>query len=709
MISGAIVSLIIALSKDEPSNIPKLSVDDYRTLQQDGDLWSDESGMSSADQQELDTLVEKAKAASESGDYEQADILFERAFAIGGLNNDAEMWALYYQHGRSLKERGLLEDALVKFRLANSVARPATRLAESKEEEGMVLFELGSVSEGIEKLEEAVELNYDNPWIPYHLGERLNQLGQREEAIPHFEQSIELGSTDGWAQKKLAELKLYHVPDYKTAYDLLVQNEGVGPDAANTAYWRRRAFASIKLENWENARAESTRGLSVTADDKYVKELRELLAMANDKLNVKAPTPMGDAKLPTAGLIMHFPIDGKFEDANGNELVVESQGDDKPENKPGWFFNGINNRTIIHCDDLLPIANQSRTVAVMFHATNAPGSRNILSWGTAAFNHGKGRRFSLGIRGEEELFVVGQNLDHHFQRSAICNNWNTFVVSYTGGGVGNGKCFVNGELASQFSLQFDTARSPLVIGSNTLDREDEYFGGTINEVLIYDRHLTDHEILIVHHNLAENLKNNPNIKARINADYTESTSKGNLPLSLNERSLLNESLAKARVALAERNLDIVTEQLAIATPLARTKESAAATRRLKMMLELVTQFNHLSNQAMDSYQSGSEIIVGTSTKAVVVEVSATKLTIKSAGVIRSYPRNRLSVGVAMGIAQTNFNDPVMTPFMKAAYLVTLKGDRYQKQAREFWQSGNSSRAKIDADIFDAFVADRYDF
>lgn len=181
------------------------------------------------------------------------------------------------------------------------------------------------------------------------------------------------------------------------------------------------------------------------------------------------------------------------------------------------------------------------------------------------------------------------------------------------------------------------------------------------------------------------------------------------PLTATEKAKLKESLSMARTALAERNLDIVIEQLTIATPLARTKEAAAATRRLKIMLELVTQFNRLSNEAMDSYKTGSEINVGTSTKAVVVEVSSTKLTIKAAGVTRSYPRDRLSTGVAMGIAQTNFNDPVMTPFMKAAYLVTLKGDRYQKQAREFWQSGNSRSAKIDADTFDGFVADRYEF
>ena len=36
------------------------------------------------------------------------------------------------------------------------------------------------------------------------------------------------------------------------------------------------------------------------------------------------------------------------------------------------------------------------------------------------------------------------------------------------------------------------------------------------------------------------------------------------------------------------------------------------------MLELVTQFNRHSNEAMDSYKTGSEINVGTSNKAVVV-------------------------------------------------------------------------------------------
>ena len=181
------------------------------------------------------------------------------------------------------------------------------------------------------------------------------------------------------------------------------------------------------------------------------------------------------------------------------------------------------------------------------------------------------------------------------------------------------------------------------------------------------------------------------------------------PLTPQEKAKLKEALSTARVALAERNLDIVSEQLAVASPLARTKEAALATSRLKLMVELVTQFNRLANQAMDSYQSGSEINVGSSTKAVVVEVSPAELTIKVAGVVRNYPRNKLSVGLAMGIAETNFDDPVMTPFLKAAYLVTLKGDRYEKQAREFWQSGDSRKASIEATAFDKFISDSYEF
>lgn len=181
------------------------------------------------------------------------------------------------------------------------------------------------------------------------------------------------------------------------------------------------------------------------------------------------------------------------------------------------------------------------------------------------------------------------------------------------------------------------------------------------------------------------------------------------PLTSEEKAKLKEILTLARVALAERNLEITAEQLAAASAIAREGEAASSYQRLKLMHELVHNFNRLANQAMDSYESGSEINVSSSTKAVVVEVTPDELTIKAAGVLRSHPRNKLSVGLAMGIADTNFNDPVMVPFLKAAYLVTLKSDRYVKRAREIWQSGNYAGAKIPADAFEDFLSDNYEF
>ena len=109
------------------------------------------------------------------------------------------------------------------------------------------------------------------------------------------------------------------------------------------------------------------------------------------------------------------------------------------------------------------------------------------------------------------------------------------------------------------------------------------------------------------------------------------------PLTAEEKAKLREVLTLARLALAERNLDITAEQLAVASTIAREGEAASAYQRLKLMHELVHNFNRLASEAMDSYESGSEINVGSSTKAVVVEVTPDELTVKVAGVVRAFP------------------------------------------------------------------------
>jgi hypothetical protein len=178
------------------------------------------------------------------------------------------------------------------------------------------------------------------------------------------------------------------------------------------------------------------------------------------------------------------------------------------------------------------------------------------------------------------------------------------------------------------------------------------------------------------------------------------------PIEAAELERLTAALQLGRAALSERNLDITTEQLAIAKPLARSGEPKKAFIRLKTMHEFMVQFMRLSNEAIDQYESGSEIKIGTSTIVVVVEASPQDLTIRVAGNSRTYLRNQLSLGLAIGIADANFEESKYKSTLKAAFVITQTKLRESdvEKAREFWKMGPES-----IELFDGFISDDYEF
>jgi hypothetical protein len=114
----------------------------------------------------------------------------------------------------------------------------------------------------------------------------------------------------------------------------------------------------------------------------------------------------------------------------------------------------------------------------------------------------------------------------------------------------------------------------------------------------------------------------------------------------------------------------------------------------------------LSNEAIDNYESGSEIKIGSSTIVVVVETSPQDLTIRVAGSIKTYLRNELSTGLAIGIADTNFKEFEYKSTLKAAFVITQKTvrDFELNKAREFWKMGPES-----IELFDGYISDDYEF
>jgi hypothetical protein len=178
------------------------------------------------------------------------------------------------------------------------------------------------------------------------------------------------------------------------------------------------------------------------------------------------------------------------------------------------------------------------------------------------------------------------------------------------------------------------------------------------------------------------------------------------PIEAAELEKLTAALKLGRAALSERNLDITAEQLAIAAPLARSGEPRKAFIRLKTMHQFLTQFLRLSNEAIDGYESGAEITIGTSTVIVVVETTPQELTIRVAGTVKTYLRSQLSSGLAIGIADTNFEESKYKSTLKAAFVITQKTlrDFEVEKAREFWKMGPES-----IELFDGFISDDYEF
>ena len=178
------------------------------------------------------------------------------------------------------------------------------------------------------------------------------------------------------------------------------------------------------------------------------------------------------------------------------------------------------------------------------------------------------------------------------------------------------------------------------------------------------------------------------------------------PIEPAELVKLTAALKLGRTALSERNLDVSAEQLAIAAPLARSGEPQKAFIRLKTMHEFLTQFLRLSNEAIDNYKGGSEIKLSKSNIVVVVETTPQDLTIRVAGSIKTYLRNQLSSGLAIGIADTNFDEFEHKSTLKAAFVITQKTLREfeVERAREFWEMGPES-----IELFDGYISDDYEF
>ena len=182
------------------------------------------------------------------------------------------------------------------------------------------------------------------------------------------------------------------------------------------------------------------------------------------------------------------------------------------------------------------------------------------------------------------------------------------------------------------------------------------------------------------------------------------------PLTAPEKAQLAAAFKMVRTALSERNFSVAAEQMKIADGLARTPEFEAMYLRLNLLVKYTMSFDRLLKKSLSEMQAGTELKIGTSTLAAVVEVTEERITLKVAGVLKRYPVEEMSKGLVLGIAQTKFDMQRSGSVMAVGtYLATRKGstDADRQKARDLWQQAVGMGSQI-GDLAEV-LNDTYDF
>jgi cysteine-rich repeat protein len=156
-------------------------------------------------------------------------------------------------------------------------------------------------------------------------------------------------------------------------------------------------------------------------------------------------------------------------------------------------FNGTTSKVVV---SNLPFSdgNAARSISAWTNFSSSPfwDWQDIFALGDGTQTE---RRFALGVNlGTGELSLAGQDYDIGGVPgwSSLENRWAHWAVTFDGS---TAKVFLDGVevLSGPRSYRTDWTQ-PLVIGSDTTTRDDEYFAGRIGEVRMWNRGLTADEV-----------------------------------------------------------------------------------------------------------------------------------------------------------------------------------------------------------------------
>ncbi len=210
--------------------------------------------------------------------------------------------------------------------------------------------------------------------------------------------------------------------------------------------------------------------------------------------------------LPANGLVAWYPFNGNANDesGNGNHGVVNGAtltSDRNGNGNSAYLFNGINNNIVSTPN--LPASNSPRTISLWTKTnSSSAGLMSAAAYGSGAGGYVIFPAFILNSNGKY-YFESGSSSNQLFSESSVSdNNWHQITLTYSGQNTPV-RMYVDGMLnASSVNLDLITENSPFVIGSASW--ADLWFSGSIDDIAIYNRALTQEEITALYTGTSSN-------------------------------------------------------------------------------------------------------------------------------------------------------------------------------------------------------------
>jgi formylglycine-generating enzyme required for sulfatase activity len=194
------------------------------------------------------------------------------------------------------------------------------------------------------------------------------------------------------------------------------------------------------------------------------------------------------------GLVAYYPFDGNAKDMSGNghhgTVHGATFGKDRYSNSANAMtFDGLGDYIDLGNDPKLDVGSNNFTLATWIRKDSATGIRDILAKRKANPHHG----WVFQIWGSIRLWSEHGSFDTPLP-SGLVNNW--LHISIVRNIVGaTAKLFIDGRIVNtgSFSGQDLSNSNRLSIGRLS-GEDDHYFDGSIDEVRIYERALSDVEV-----------------------------------------------------------------------------------------------------------------------------------------------------------------------------------------------------------------------